>query len=298
MDPIQVAPNLYLIPLEQDLSGFTAFISAWVYTGNQTLLVDVGPANTVPVLVKALEKLTIRRLDAILLTHLHIDHAGGTGYFIRHFPDTPIVCHESGLRHLTDPARLWQGSLKTLGATALAYGPIQPVPLHLLCSAAKFRKHGVESILTPGHAAHHVSFFLKPYLFAGEAGGVFIDIPGNDVYLRPATPPKFHLETYLKSIDALLTKNPTTICYGHYGLSENAAGMLAAHRKQILLWKQIITEEFDRKNAKNFLEVCSHRLISEDPCLKSFSKMDASVQDREKGFMQNSIKGFTGYLSE
>ena len=298
MDPVEVAPQLYLIPLDQNLPGFTAFIGAWIFKGRHTFLVDVGPAATIPKLMKSINALEVRHLDAIFLTHIHIDHAGGIGDLVAHFPDTPVVCHESGIRHLTDPTRLWEGSLKTLGRTAEAYGPIRPVAGNLLYDAAQYRQQDVEPILTPGHAPHHVSFLLRPYLFAGEAGGVFIDLGGQDFYLRPATPPKFYLETYLQSIDTLLAKKPTTICYGHYGISKDAVGMLTIHREQMLLWKTIIAEEFERVGARDFLEACMARLISEDPCLKGLAQMDAAVQDREKGFMQNSIKGFAGYLSD
>ena len=84
----------------QDLPGFTSFIGSWIYKGKKTFLVDVGPAATIPVLVKSLEVLEVSHLDAILLTHIHIDHAGGIGDLSLLFPDTPIVCHETGIQHL------------------------------------------------------------------------------------------------------------------------------------------------------------------------------------------------------
>jgi glyoxylase-like metal-dependent hydrolase (beta-lactamase superfamily II) len=299
MSPLEVAPKLSLIPLDQNLSGFTSFIGAWLYKGRKTFLVDVGPAATIAVLLKALDALEVRHLDAILLTHIHIDHAGGVGDLAAYFPNTPIVCHQKGHQHLIDPSRLWEGSLKTLGETAWAYGPFRPLPSKLLVDAARYTASEVEPILTPGHAAHHVSFLVDTYLFVGEAGGVCLDLSGIDAYLRPATPPRFFLETSIASIDNLIAKKPSRICYGHFGIKEDAVEMLKTHRKQLFFWEKIIQEEMNltrQADDTSFLDNCLQRCLQEDSNLKAFFHMDAAVKEREKQFLLNSINGFVGYL--
>lgn len=296
MQLIEAAPDLYLIPLDQNLPGFRHFIGAWLYTAEKTILIDVGTAATLSVLVTALNRLGVRRLDAVLLTHIHIDHAGGIGDLVDHFPHTPVVCHDSAIGHLADPTRLWEGSLKTLGHTARVYGPIRPVAPDLLLNAARFREHGIEPVMTPGHAVHHVSYILGPYLFAGEAGGVFLRIPGGGFYLRPATPPRFFLETYMKSLNSLIRKMPSIICYSHFGMREDAVEMLKIHGDQLLLWEKIVHDEIKSSRREDPVETCLGRLLEEDRLLAGFSKLEKAVQEREKGFLRNSIQGFTGYL--
>ena len=296
MDPIEVAPKLYLIPLDQNLSGFISFIGAWLYKGEKNLLVDVGPAATIHKLVEALKTLEVKNLDAILLTHLHIDHAGGIGDLAVHFPDTPIVCHESGIRHLEDPSRLWEGSLKTLGKTAQAYGPIRPSPRALLQDAAQFREHEVTPILTPGHAAHHVSYLVGPYLFAGEAGGVFLDLTDGEFYLRPATPPRFYLETSVRSIKALTAVPHNILCYGHFGMTKKTPRILEIHRRQLNTWIDVIRHEISINQGPELESRCMARLLKEDPLLSGLGRLEHAVQEREHYFLNNSIRGFLGYL--
>lgn len=293
----KVAPNLWLIPLDQELPGFRSFIGSWLYKGEKTFLVDVGPAATVPRLCNALDQLAVKRLDAILLTHIHIDHAGGIGDFISRFPDTPVVCHGSGIRHVADPSRLWEGSLKTLGDTARAYGPIQPVPETLLHDAAEFRDHGIVPFLTPGHAPHHVSYLFGEYLFVGEASGVYAALPDGGFYLRPATPPRFFLETSVQSIDTLLAVPHGLICFGHYGATEKTPDILERHKEQLYLWADVIRAQMAHQEAPDFLDQCMAALLEKDPLLAGRDQLEPDVQQREGGFFHNSIRGFAGYLS-
>ena len=99
----QITDDLYLLTLVPPIPGFEAFICSWLYKGDQVFIVDVGPAVTADDLITALQTLDVFGLDYILLTHIHLDHAGGIGEIAQAFPGTPIVCHPAGIPHLIDP---------------------------------------------------------------------------------------------------------------------------------------------------------------------------------------------------
>jgi len=298
---LDATPGCCLIPLDQELTGFTDFIGAWLYTGDAgAFLVDAGPASTVPTLAAAIRDRGVRRLSGIFLTHIHIDHAGGVGDLLTYFPGTPVICHPKAVSHLAEPTRLWEGSLKTLGKTAEAYGPIAPVPQDVLTPAEKpFHLGGdaeVIPFLTPGHAPHHVSYRFGEALFGGEAAGVFMDLGEGAVYLRPATPPRFFLETSLESLETLLTIPHEIYCYGHYGATRRTPELLEAHRDQLHRWADLLGEELKRADAPDLVDRCIAVLQAKDPLMAAWDRLPPDVQERERGFLKNSVNGFLGYL--
>ncbi len=295
---VKISENLYFITLFPPISGFKNFIGVFLYKGETSFIVDTGPSITADSLIFALKELNLFHLDYILLTHIHIDHAGGIGEISDAFPMARIVCHKKGIPHLVDPTCLWEGTVKTLGKIAHAYGPFKPVCQNRFTDAEDFSSKHIYSIITPGHSPHHVSFFSKNYLFAGETGGVFFRINPKLFYLRPATPPKFFLETALKSIDSLIKTEPLNICYGHFGFTENAVSLLKTHKKQLLLWQDIIGSEIKNYESRDFYNNCLNSLLKKDVLLKGFTHFTESVKKREATFLLNSIKGFAGYLKQ
>lgn len=294
----QLTDKLYLIPLAPPLQGFDRFIGIWLYTGPPAFLVDVGPAVTSASLLKALGDLGIRHLDYLLLTHIHIDHAGGIGEVASAFPHAQIVGHARGLPHLIQPERLWEGSLKSLGPTAEAYGAISAVASDRVMDAASLDDPRIRIIPTPGHSTHHISYVVEDLLFAGEAGGVCIATPRQAPYMRPATPPRFFLDVALGSLDRLIAQGLPKIAYSHFGLFVEAQDLLLSHRRQLLLWKEIIGRTMADAGPNGPTSDCLERLLKEDPRLDAYATMADQEKKREKGFLQNSIRGFIGYLQK
>jgi len=287
--------TLDLIDLDIDELDYYRFISAWLYRdGKETFLIDPGPTCTVPALFDALLERGVERLDWILLTHIHMDHAGGIGHVVKRFPEARIVCHEKAVPHLVDPSRLWKGSLKVLGRVAEIYGPIKPVPEgNIICTDTIPAAGGIRVIPTPGHAAHHQCFVMGDRLFCGELFGIFHELP-QDFYIRPATPPVFVLEDCLESFDRIQPHAGRIVCFGHYGTYPDGATILSAARRQLKLWVDVVRSHPDDPNNEAIIA----ELLEKDPVYARLDRLPPQVQQRERYFTENTITGIRQYAEK
>jgi len=284
------------IDLDQPtLPGFRRFISAWLWR-NATLavLVDPGPASTIPHLLEVLRANDVERIDYILLTHIHIDHAGGAGALLATYPEACVICHPDGIAHLVDPEKLWQGSLKVLGKTAEAYGAIVPVPKEKIAFDEQLAGGTIHAFLTPGHAPHHCCYLIDDLLFAGEVAGVRGDVDGG-IYMRPATPPRFVLDIALGSIDRMLQLQPRQMAFAHYGLVDDAMKHLHIGRWQLQLWVQGAAALIDTP-ADQHAEELFDWLLVHDPVFARIDRLPDDLQQREREFFGNTLRGMVDYV--
>jgi len=188
-------------------------------------IVDPGPSTSLPVLEAALRARGFGWADvqAILLTHIHLDHAGATGSILALAPHATVYVHERGSAHLIDPSkllvsagRLYQDDMARL------WGDVLPVPaecVRTIGDAASLRVagHDVEVAWTPGHAWHHVSYFLPASGIAlvGDTAGICT--PRGTTVIPPTPPPDIDLEAWRTSTDIILRWNPDTLFLTHFG---------------------------------------------------------------------------------
>jgi len=288
--------NLFCIDLDQPtLEGFRKFVSSWCYRGDGfTLLVDPGPLSTIPHLVGELRRRGVERVDYVLLTHIHIDHAGGTGELLKAYPEAQVICHPEGVRHLVAPEKLWQGSLKVLGKTAEAYGEIVPIPAERIGYQDAVGETGVRAFLTPGHAQHHVCYLLDDLLFGGEVAGVRGEVP-QGIFMRPATPPRFIQGIALDSIDRMIALAPRTLVFAHYGLVDNALEHLRIGRRQLELWVQGVAAMAGLK-ASWREEAIYQWLLEQDEVYRNVQQLPADIFQRERIFLGNTLRGMIEYV--
>lgn len=292
--------KLVNIDLPVQKEGFRRFISSWLIRDqrkDRTYIVDTGPGSTWPIVREAIEKHGAGRLDGVLLTHVHLDHAGAAPLAYADY-GAPVSASPRGVPHLLDPEALWKGSLQTLGETAQLYGKPDPLPEAALISDDKLPAY-ITAIETPGHASHHRCFILDEgqggkTLFAGEAAGVFLEGEEPFPYLRPATPPRFFPDITLESIEKLIPLGCRRICYSHFGAAEGTPELLTMARDQILFWRDTVKELFRRGVSPTDEEAIFQVLIEKDPFLAAWKNMEPDIKERERQFLGNSIRGFAG----
>jgi glyoxylase-like metal-dependent hydrolase (beta-lactamase superfamily II) len=294
----KILENLFLVDLDLPLPGFSSFISSWIIKeGDRGIIIDPGPASTINTLHNALRETGIERIDYILLTHIHLDHAGGCGDLIKGYPDSVIFCHPQAVTHLIDPENLWHGSVKVLGDLAKSYGQPSPVNRERICSESNiiWKDYIIQSLETPGHASHHLCFFFKNLAFAGEVAGIHLP-SGDKHYIRPATPSPFMPDIALHSISLVIERRPQLICYGHYGILEDAVSVLKIAKEQIRFWLTIIKERQDKSLNLDEEEIFAE-ILAKDSHLSAFHQLESDIQKREAYFINNSIKGMLEFIN-
>lgn len=291
--------HLHVIDLDHDLPGYRQFLSCWIARHPElTFIVDPGPMSSCDHLLARLASLDVERIDYVLLTHIHLDHAGATGRLLERYPEARVVCHERGTAHMIDPARLWEGSVAVLGDVARVYGAPPPVPASRLADAAEVERRGIRVIPTPGHAAHHLAFLHQGTLFAGEMAGTRHPLPGQD-FMRPATPPRFILEVALDSFDRTLAlrPEPQRMIFAHYGLVDDPAKYLRAAREQLVLWVETV-RELNGQSPEDLQRRVHERLLRVDPWYGTFPRLPRDLQEREYHYMGQSLEGMLGYVRD
>lgn len=198
--------------------------------GDRAAIVDTGTNFSVPLVLAAMREKAIApaQVDYVILTHIHLDHAGGAGLFMRTFPNATLTVHPRGARHMADPARLVAGTVDVYGAEATRrmYGDILPVPAERILEtphAASIRLAGreLQFLDTPGHARHHVAIrdTRTGHIFAGDVFGLSyreMDEGGRQFIVPTSSPAQFDPQPYHSSVDLILKLAPQAVYVTHY----------------------------------------------------------------------------------
>jgi glyoxylase-like metal-dependent hydrolase (beta-lactamase superfamily II) len=213
-------------------------------------VIDPGPASVLPRLRQQLDSrgIGVSDLNAILLTHIHLDHAGATGALIKENPNLEVYVHKAGMLHLANPSkllasaeRLWPGELGHL------FGETLPVPfgnLRMLEGGEMLAlgSRNVEVVYTPGHASHHVSYFDSSdgTAFVGDTTGFHLE--GEPLVVPLAPPPDIDLEMWYGSLEAIAARHPARLFLTHFGYSADPAAHIAEYRENMQRWAALVAK--------------------------------------------------------
>ena len=210
-------------------------------TGDGPALFDCGPATTVAALKSGLEENGLELLDVrhLLLSHIHLDHAGAAGVLVREHPSLQVHVSEIGAPHLIEPERLERSARRLYGDTFdTLWGELAPVPrenVHIVGDQVL----GLDCFPSPGHASHHVCYLGRDgTLYAGDAAGVRIQ-PGR-VVLPPTPPPEFDLEAWQRTIGELERRDPERLALIHFGFADHPQSLLAELRLELYDWADFV----------------------------------------------------------
>ena len=227
------------------MAGYDGITAGYLIRGDRPCLVETGTAPSAPVVREALAGLGVGPADlaTVVVTHIHLDHAGGVGDIAAMYPGAQIVVHERGARHLADPARLMASARMVYGDELdELFGTLAPTPpgrIRAVDGTGTIDLGGgrrLDSHYAPGHAKHHVGLIdsVSGDLYVGDAAGVYIQETAD---LRPATPPPdFDLDTALESLRMFAALRPVRLLFSHYGPVAAVRETLERSAEEIRLW--------------------------------------------------------------
>jgi glyoxylase-like metal-dependent hydrolase (beta-lactamase superfamily II) len=214
-------------------------IGCWEVDG---ALVDPGPESSLETVLDALGD---ERPEAVLLTHIHLDHAAATGALVRRWPDLQVYVHERGAPHLIDPSKLLASAERLYGdQMQRLWGEIVPVPeanVKVLSGGETVR--GMRVAYTPGHASHHVSYFHEDSGTAFTGDVAACRIPPSSLVMPPTPPPDINVEVWEESLDLVAGWSPRRLALTHFGaVEDDVPGYLEAVRSRLRDESELVTQ--------------------------------------------------------
>lgn len=236
--------------VDLQFAGRSNVIATAVLGGpGEAALIDPGPAASLATLERGLEARGVQLADVtrILLTHIHLDHAGATGSIVSRFPHITVLVHELGVPHLIDPSRLVRSATRLFGDEVMrSFGGMTAVPaanLQPLRGGECVRAAGaaIEVAYTPGHASHHVSYLDRSTgcAYVGDAAGVRLD---GGFVMPPTPPPDIDIDLWYDSITRIEQWAPRTLFLTHFGLVADVREHLAAFRDNLTAQSRLARE--------------------------------------------------------
>jgi len=284
--------DLYYVDVgAYDVPGYG---SVYILDAERPAVVDTGLGTNVDMILDALDEVGIDALDAILTTHIHLDHAGGAGFLADEFPDATVYTHEIGVRHLVDPERLVAGTKAAVGDQWQYYVEPKPVPEERITALeggdeVDLGDRTVDVIHAPGHAPHQVVFHDREddLLFSGDAGG--IRPPGADRLFPTSPPVNFDLEGCLADAETIAERDPDRICFGHFGDADFSPALMSEYERVLTDW---VTQVREKRAELGDDEAVIEHFVETADTVEPWGERKTRAENRLN------VKGVLGYLDQ
>ncbi len=279
--------------IDTQQSGYAGITAGYLIRSSKPCLVETGTASSAETVIAALREIGIEKNDlaTIVVTHVHLDHAGGAGHLTSHFPKAQLIAHERGARHLVDPSRLMNSARRVFGKLLDdVMGELLPTSGDRVTSLGDVGKidlgngRSLATYYAPGHASHHIGLVdsTSGDLYVGDAAGVYIQETKTQ---RPATPPPdFDLEITIKSIELFRTLAPKRLLFSHYGPVTNIGETLDVSIEELKLWVELVrdarSEQLDLDHAVAMIKEKTHeryaRLLNDPALSHRFEELNST----------------------
>jgi glyoxylase-like metal-dependent hydrolase (beta-lactamase superfamily II) len=240
--------NSRLQPIDLHFGGAAHAIGVYlVDTDDGPALFDCGPASTIPILEDGLAKLGLGLRDVrhLLLSHIHLDHAGAAGTLVRKHPNLTVWVSEVGHPHLVDPSRLERSARRLYGELFdPLWGELAPVPAEN-ARIASGNVLGWDVFPTQGHASHHISYDRDGTILAGDAAGV--RMPGAAYVLPVCPPPDLDVEAWHASVAAIRAREPERLALIHFGVHEDVTAHLDRLEVELDRWAERVDDGMEQE---------------------------------------------------
>jgi glyoxylase-like metal-dependent hydrolase (beta-lactamase superfamily II) len=267
-------------------------------------LIETGPSSCRDSLLAAIARAGVAPAEIrhVLVTHIHLDHAGGVGALADALPRATFYAHELGVPHLVDPTKLIASARRAWGAAAdPLWGPIVPAPaprVVALRGGERFPLRGGELVVlaTPGHAKHHLAFFDTRIrgVFTGDGAGVRLE---HSSRVRPAVPPPdLDLEQLFESVEAMRRLDPARVLYSHFGPSPDGAADLGRYRAVVEDWRDVALAAAREKPDADYV---TERLRDHDRTSRGDARPETGVRDDRSTLVSGyelAARGFLRYF--
>lgn len=302
VDIKEAAEKVYLI--DNQLYSIPKLGSVYLIDEEKKALIDTGPATSASIVLDGIRKIGIRpgEIDYLIVTHIHLDHAGGTGVLLKEMPHARVIVHHRGARHLVDPTRLINSVIAAQGEQALSRdGEVMPVAENRVepvgdGDAIKLSgKQVLKLIDAPGHAPHELCIqeSRNGGLFVGDTLGIFV--AGSEVLLPVTPPPSFDAGLCLHTLQRLMGLKATAIYFAHFGASGKYREILRLAMERLRTWNDVVAGAVRRSGFESAAKELEDQLCLELEPVKKEKPLYEYFMER---IVPLNIAGYMKYYKE